>query len=156
MFSMPFGKTNLVKCQLCLKKGDALKPTDCNKWVHVICALFTSGVKFLDESAMEPIDISNYPDSKRNKMCSFCYSSQGFCSTCSAKKCKNRLHITCAQKNETLKEVVDPDSLQIKFHAYCEYHKPKNSSRRLSRLSPLRQRPKKSIRIKRIPNVMVF
>lgn len=126
------GKTNFVKCQLCLKKGGALKPTDCNKWVHVICALFTSGVKFLEESAMEPIDISNIPDSKRNKVCSFCYSSQGICSTCSAKKCKNRLHITCAQKNETLKEVVDPDSLQIKFHAYCKDHKPKNSSRRLS------------------------
>lgn len=126
------GKSNFVKCQLCLQKGGAMKPTDCNKWVHVICALFTSGVTFLDDITMEPIDISNVSPRSRNKMCSFCYSTQGFCSTCPAKKCKNRLHVTCGQKNQTLKEIIDPENDNIKFYAYCKDHKPKDSSRRVS------------------------
>lgn len=52
------GKTKFVSCQLCLQKGGAMKETSCNKWVHVICALFTKGVMFCDEKSMEPVDIS--------------------------------------------------------------------------------------------------
>lgn len=125
-------KTNFVKCQLCLQKGGAMKPTVCNKYVHVLCALFTSGVTFLDETLMEPIDISNVSSSKCNKICSFCYSTQGFASKCAHKKCKNRLHVTCAQKQKTLQEVVDSENDTIKFMAFCKDHKPKDSNRRLS------------------------
>lgn len=124
-------KTNFVKCQLCFKKGGALKQTESDKWVHVICALFTSGVVFLNDETMEPIDISKVSKSKRNKLCSFCYSQQGFCSLCANKNCKNRLHVTCAQKYDTLKEEVKKDG-KIHFLAFCKDHKPKQSSRRVS------------------------
>lgn len=125
-------KTKFVKCQLCLQKNGAMKQTVCNKWVHVICALFTSGVTIMNETTMEPIDISAVSNKKFNRICSFCYSAQGFCSTCATKMCKNRLHITCAQKHNTLKEIVDPNDDTIKFHAFCKEHKPKDTSRRVS------------------------
>lgn len=125
-------QTSFVKCQLCLQKGGALKQTQCNKWVHVICALFTTGVTILNEETMEPIDISTVSSTKRNEICSFCYSTQGFASFCAKSKCKNRLHVTCAQKNNTLKEEVIPKDGKIKFLAYCKNHKPKESSHRLS------------------------
>lgn len=125
------GKTKFAKCQLCMVKQGALKQTTDNKWVHVICALFTDGVLFEDHETMEPIDISKVSKTKLNKRCTFCYNSLGYCCLCANRNCKNRLHITCAQKHKTLKEIVSKDDT-IKFHAYCNDHRPKDSSKRLS------------------------
>lgn len=125
------GKSKFAKCQLCMQKKGALKQTCCDKWVHVICALFTDGVIFPDEIFMEPVDISKVSKSKLNKRCAFCYNTQGYCCLCANKNCKNRLHITCAQKSKTLKEFVHHDD-SIKFYAYCNDHRPKESSKRLS------------------------
>lgn len=125
------GKSGFAKCQLCLTKGGAMKQTKCNNWVHVICALFTNGVTISNcDSAMEPIDLSKVSASKRR--CAFCYSSQGHGSLCSTSGCKERFHITCAQKQKTLVEDVNPIDNSIKFNAYCNAHKPKDTSRRLS------------------------
>lgn len=125
-------QTSFVKCQLCLQKGGAMKQTQCSKWIHVICALFTSGVTIMNDETMEPIDISKISEKKRNKMCSICYSTQGFSSFCANKKCKNRLHVTCGQKHGTLKEDVSSENGSIQFLAYCKNHKPKESFRRVS------------------------
>lgn len=121
-----------VSCQLCFQKSGAMKQTKCKRWAHVICALFTSGVTFVIESKMEPIDISKLSSSKQNKACAFCYNSRGYSSLCSQKKCKLRLHITCAQKKNCLKEIIDPRDDTIKFRCYCMEHKPKDASRRVS------------------------
>lgn len=127
-------KTRFIRCRLCLSKGGAMKQTLCQNWVHIICALFTGGVRFADVDTMEPIDISTVSSTKRNKRCSFCFSSQGFANLCSKSKCPERLHITCAQKENCLKEVVNPTDDTIKFRAYCKNHKPQpiDSGRRLS------------------------
>lgn len=90
-------KTSFVKCQLCLQKGGPMKETKCNRWVHVVCALFMNNVTFPNEKTMEPIDLSKVSAAKRNVRCSFSYTSQGYCSTCSRKKCKITFHITCAK-----------------------------------------------------------
>lgn len=126
------GKTTFVKCQLCLQKGGPMKQTKCNKWVHIICALFMEGVKFSNINKMEPIDLSGVSASKRNKCCAFCYTSKGYCSTCSNKKCKTTFHISCAQKQKLLQEDEDPNDKTIKFKAYCKDHAPNSASRRLS------------------------
>lgn len=75
-----------VSCQLCFQKSGTMKRTKCRRWAHVVCALFTSGVTFLDETTMEPIDISKLPSSKQNKICAFCYNSRGYTSQCCEKK----------------------------------------------------------------------
>lgn len=127
------GQTDFISCRLCLSKGGAMKQTSCQKWVHVICALFTGGVNFYDLETMEPVDISKVSKTKRNKLCCFCYSGQGYANLCSKDKCPRRLHVTCAQKSKCLKEVVNKIDDKIKFRAYCREHKPKeNSCKRLS------------------------
>lgn len=119
-------------CKLCVQLGGAMKQTVCKKWVHVLCALFTDGVIFVDDYQMEPVDISHLSNSKRNKTCAFCEQSNGFCVLCSNSKCKNRLHITCAKQSECLKEINSKDQT-IKFRAYCLEHKPiEKSGRRIS------------------------
>lgn len=122
-----------AKCKLCAQIGGAMKRTLCNNWVHVICALFMDGVMFSNDKTMEPVDLSNVASSKRNKTCSFCNNKQGYCATCAEKKCKAKFHITCAQKQNTLQETIDPENDTITFNAYCKDHKPNpDSSRRLS------------------------
>lgn len=121
-----------IKCKLCCQKGGAMKQTECDNWVHVICGLFMKGVSFSNEETMEPINISKVPNSLRGKVCSICNSKKGYCTTCAEAKCKNKFHITCAQTENTLKEDVNPKSNTIKFQAFCIEHKPIGSSRRLS------------------------
>lgn len=123
-------KSNPI-CSICIQTGGAMKKTMCQKWVHVICALFTEGVSFMDSNDMEPVEIGHISKTKRNQTCVFCQNNTGFCSLCHTKKCKNRMHITCAQRSKCLKEEVDSKN-NIKFRAYCHVHKPKNASRRIS------------------------
>lgn len=125
------GKKNR-SCKLCLENGEAMKPTVCGNWVHVICALFTDGVIIVDVNRMDPVDISQVSKSKLNKTCSFCEKTQGFCCLCAQYKCNNRLHITCAKKSDCLIEKINPKDQTIKFRAYCREHKPTSSSRRIS------------------------
>lgn len=128
------GKTSFVKCQLCFQKGNGpMKQTECDKWVHVVCALFTEGVTFPDDQTMEPVNLSNVCASARNKLCAFCYNSKGYCSTCSNAKCKTTFHITCAQKQRLLREEkIDPQGNAVMFNAYCKDHLPNGSHSRLS------------------------
>lgn len=123
------GATKSRSCQLCLAKGNPMKKTTCGNWVDVICALFTSGVTFSDKKTMEPIDIAQISKSKRNKLCTFCNTTKGYSGFCSHKGCKNRLHITCAQKNKALEEVVNPENDMISFNAYCKDHTPCDTGR---------------------------
>lgn len=126
------GKLNRV-CKLCVRAGGCMKQTVCNMWVHVVCALFTDGVVFIDNNRMEPVDISKVSNSKRNKTCVFCKTTDGFCCLCSKSKCKNRLHISCAKESDCLKEL-DQNDGKIKFRAYCPEHRPTESARRISAL----------------------
>lgn len=118
-------------CSICIQTGGAMKKTVCRKWVHVICALFTEGVTFMDSNDMEPVEIAYISKTKRNQTCIFCQNNTGFCSLCYTKKCKNRLHITCAQRSKCLREELDKKN-NIKFRAYCHVHKPEDASRRIS------------------------
>lgn len=81
---------------------------------------------------MEPVDLTKISGSKKNKLCSYCYKSQGYAGFCATKECKNRLHITCAQRKGKLKELIDPKDDSIQFNAYCNKHEPKRTSNRLS------------------------
>lgn len=119
------------QCKLCLQKNGAFKKTSCGSYVHVICALFTEGVFFEDTIAMEPVNISEVSKAMRNKDCSFCKKADGFCPHCSKYNCKDRIHITCAQKNGCLKEEKKSDG-SLKFRAYCQNHKPGKTDRRIS------------------------
>lgn len=126
------GISESVICELCLQSDGAFKPTCAGKWVHVVCALFTDGVIFENKDKMEPINLSNVSKNKLNKTCGYCLKAEGFCCLCSQKKCPQRIHITCAQRNNGIEEKVNEKDDSIKFRAYCSVHKRSNSNRRLS------------------------
>lgn len=121
-------------CELCLKNGGALKKTTCReKWVHVICALFTEGVKFQNNNRMEPVNISKIPEINHNQKCVFCKMNHGVCCKCTQLNCEYWLHITCAQNANSLLEVIEKGN-KIKFQSFCIQHKPDDSpsTRRIS------------------------
>lgn len=120
-----------VTCKLCVKKKGSFKKTVCGGWAHVICGLFTDGCVFENPNSMEPINIAKVSKNKRNKTCVYCNQSCGFCCLCSNSKCNNRIHITCAQNMDGLKEETKKDGT-LKFRAFCGDHKPKTTERRIS------------------------
>lgn len=119
-----------VKCEICHRGQNALKKTTSEGWVHVICALFSKGVEFVDTTAMEPIDTTKFSQSKKPKSCVFCDEKFGTLK-CSGKKCNVYLHASCALKNECIEELLDDDEY-IKFQGYCSEHKPNPKHKRLS------------------------
>lgn len=123
------GCTEDVSCEFCLQKNGALKPTICGKWVHAVCAMFTDGVTFVDHDLMEPVNIKGVSKTKKGQTCAYCHEIKGYCNLCSKQKCKNRIHIRCAQKANGTVEVSKADNT-LKYRAYCGDHKPAN--RRLS------------------------
>lgn len=116
-------------CKLCLQYGGAFKKTSNGHWAHVVCGLFIEGVNFGSKVRMEPINISNIPEKCYNKLCEFCFNSDGVCCSCSYSNCDKWVHVTCAQRSNCLKELLDEKN-KIKFLAYCENHVP--SKRRIS------------------------
>lgn len=126
------GITELIICELCQQFNGAFKQSVCGKWVHVICALFTDGVRFKDVMHMEPIDIAKILSSKSQKTCAFCLKASGFCCRCSKTRCQQPIHITCAQAHSCLQVSATDKNDSIKFRAFCNDHKPTDSVNHLT------------------------
>ncbi|XP_037105760.1 lysine-specific demethylase 4B isoform X2 [Syngnathus acus] len=91
-----------VECCLCNLRGGALKVTNDNRWVHIICTIAVAEARFLNPSEREPVDVSAVPETRKNLICVFCYSSsgnknRGACIQCSEENCATSFHVTCAQ-----------------------------------------------------------
>lgn len=126
------GISELILCELCQQFNGAFKQSVCGKWVHIICALFTDGVRFKDPIQLEPIDITKIISSKSQKTCVFCLKASGFCCRCSKTRCKNPIHITCARANNCLQVTTTEKNESIKFRAFCNDHHPKDSVNHLT------------------------
>lgn len=98
------------KCELCPMTTGPLKKTTNNKYVHVVCALFTAGTIVGNPSTtMQPVHLRNVLKKVFGLQCYICEKSgtfgvSGACVTCCKPKCKRNLHVTCAQLAGTLKE----------------------------------------------------
>ena len=76
---------------------EALKKTHGNNWVHVVCAVWTPGIKFGNAKALEPSEgLGSIPDMKFKQTCKLCKSVEGICVTCH--KCPATFHVVCAQQ----------------------------------------------------------
>lgn len=97
-----------VLCKLCLQAGEAMKPTVCGQYIHVVCGLFTDGVVFENPDTMEPINVSNVSSNKRNKMCNFCKKKSWFLLfVCESQMQKSPSYNVCTTRKllkRTLKE----------------------------------------------------
>ena len=118
-----------VDCVLCPNKTGAFKQTDCNRWAHVVCALWIPEVCFANTVFLEPIDsIQNIPPARWKLRCYICRRTQGACIQCFKTNCYTAFHVTCAQQaglymkiEPTRSETGQPT---VKKTAYCDGHSP--------------------------------
>ncbi|CAG8771029.1 3908_t:CDS:2, partial [Racocetra persica] len=79
--------------------NNAMKRTNGNNWVHVLCATFIPETSFYDaENVFLVMDIEDIRDESWNAICSICQMRGGACIRCSNYACKKFLHTTCAQE----------------------------------------------------------
>ncbi|SPO39567.1 uncharacterized protein PSFLO_05048 [Pseudozyma flocculosa] len=76
---------------------DAFKPTECNNWVHVLCALFTPEVVFSDPLRLKTVEgCGNLPAWRYESTCYVCDQRAGSCITCAESGCRRTFHVSCA------------------------------------------------------------
>lgn len=114
----------LPKCQLCPKKGGAMKPTRSGtKWVHVSCALWIPEVSIGNPEKMEPItNVSHIPSNRWALICCLCKEKTGACIQCSAKNCRTAFHVTCGLHANLEMNTILTDDDEVKFKSYCPKH----------------------------------
>ncbi|XP_042562384.1 protein Jade-1 isoform X2 [Clupea harengus] len=114
----------LPRCQLCPKKGGAMKPTRSGtKWVHVSCALWIPEVSIGNPEKMEPItNISHIPSNRWALSCCLCKDRSGACIQCSAKSCRTAFHITCGQRAGLKMSTILTEADEVKFKSFCPQH----------------------------------
>ncbi|KAM9466980.1 protein Jade-1 [Clarias gariepinus] len=112
------------KCQLCPKKGGAMKPTRSgSKWVHVSCALWIPEVSIGNPEKMEPItSVSQIPNNRWALICCLCKEKTGACIQCSAKSCRVAFHVTCGLQHSLKMNTILTDEDEVKFKSYCPTH----------------------------------
>uniref|UniRef100_A0A3Q1K4F0 Protein Jade-1 n=1 Tax=Anabas testudineus TaxID=64144 RepID=A0A3Q1K4F0_ANATE len=114
----------LPKCQLCPKKGGAMKPTRSGtKWVHVSCALWIPEVSIGNPEKMEPItNVSHIPSNRWALICCLCKEKTGACIQCSAKNCRTAFHVTCGLTASLEMNTILTEDDEVKFKSYCPKH----------------------------------
>ncbi|XP_026888369.2 protein Jade-1 [Electrophorus electricus] len=112
------------KCQLCPKKGGAMKPTRSgSKWVHVSCALWIPEVSIGNPEKMEPItSVSQIPNNRWALICCLCKEKTGACIQCSAKSCRVAFHVTCGLQHGLKMNTILTEDDEVKFKSFCPTH----------------------------------
>lgn len=81
----------------CLNALDVYKPTECNNWVHLLCAMWTPDVMFADSIVMKPVEgVGSLPVSRYDVCCSICEEVKGVCVKCAEPTCRTQFHVSCA------------------------------------------------------------
>lgn len=76
---------------------DVYKPTECNNWVHLLCALWTPDVLFANTVTMQPVEgAGNLPAWRYDTQCSLCDQVRGACVKCAEPTCRSHFHVSCA------------------------------------------------------------
>lgn len=76
---------------------DVYKPTECNNWVHLLCALWTPDVLFANTVTMQPVEgAGNLPAWRYDTRCSLCDQVRGACVKCAEPTCRSHFHVSCA------------------------------------------------------------
>ncbi|XP_034418678.1 protein Jade-1 isoform X1 [Cyclopterus lumpus] len=111
------------KCQLCPKKGGAMKPTRSGtKWVHVSCALWIPEVNIGNPEKMEPItNVSHIPSTRWALVCCLCKEKAGACIQCLATNCWTAFHVTCGLLAGLEMAILTEDD-EVKFKSFCPKH----------------------------------
>ncbi|CAL1299583.1 unnamed protein product [Larinioides sclopetarius] len=114
-----------AECCLCVLRGGALKPTNDNRWAHVICAVLIPETYFENTLQKQPINVSNIPTERQRLKCKYCLkasltkSSKGICVQCLSGRCYLPFHVTCGYMAGVIFETNDwPEPI----HMICTKH----------------------------------
>lgn len=81
---------------------EAVKPTECNNWAHLICAAWMPDVVFTDPKRMKLVEgAGNLAWWRYNATCEVCNLPGGACIQCSEGSCKRTFHVSCAHANSS-------------------------------------------------------
>lgn len=121
-------------CELCPVLDGVFKKTDNNRWVHLLCALYTPGVAFNDPDNLMDVTLTELPQRQWSlHECSLCedrfFAWTGVCISCDAGLCRTFFHVTCAQKHGLLSEPTVEESSADPFFAHCRQHTDKTVAR---------------------------
>ncbi|KAK4470508.1 hypothetical protein MN116_006055 [Schistosoma mekongi] len=121
-------------CELCPVLDGVFKKTDNNRWVHLLCALYTPGVAFNDPDNLMDVTLTELPQRQWSlHECSLCedrfFAWTGVCISCDAGLCRTFFHVTCAQKHGLLSEPTIEESSADPFFAHCRQHTDKTVAR---------------------------
>jgi hypothetical protein len=123
-------------CVLCPNevKFDVLLPTDTNKQVHKLCALYTPETYIVIEDGKEKVcGVANIDKARLDLKCIYCRSKRGSCFQCASKKCTRAFHATCGPAAGVLVDVGpipiwDEDGTEYFYEGYdfrCKFHRPR-------------------------------
>ncbi|CAD5224272.1 unnamed protein product [Bursaphelenchus okinawaensis] len=99
-----YGYEEPPHCELCPRRFGAFKRADVGgKFVHLVCALYTTGVSFGDVDNLtavswQEIDYKRFGRKSCNACTSVVESRSGLVTCCEAGLCKQHYHISCAQR----------------------------------------------------------
>lgn len=103
-----------AKCEFCGDKNGIFKLTDCNEWIHAICAFANKTLGVINNKSKEPIDTSRYEPIEG--ICECCKEGSNTLVECCFKGCQKAFHIPCACGSkyiDILNKVI-----------YCDEHNP--------------------------------
>lgn len=76
---------------------DVYKPTECNNWAHLVCAMWMPEVLFADAHTLQPVEgASSLPPWRYDSPCALCKQVRGAVVTCAEPSCRTRFHVACA------------------------------------------------------------
>ncbi|XP_055940867.1 lysine-specific demethylase 4C-like [Argiope bruennichi] len=114
-----------AECCLCVLRGGALKPTNDNRWAHIICAVLIPETYFENTLQKQPINVSNIPPERQRLKCKYCLKasvtrcSKGICIQCLSGRCYLPFHVTCGYMAGVIFETNDwPEPI----HMICTKH----------------------------------
>ncbi|GEQ72058.1 hypothetical protein JCM33374_g5744 [Metschnikowia sp. JCM 33374] len=125
-----------VSCAFCPSKTGAFKQLDNGMWSHVVCALWIREVYFANPVYLEPIEgVASIPRSRWTLVCYICKQKIGACIQCSARKCTQAYHVTCAKRAGLFmameKGVSGAVSSNDTLKSYCDRHAPSHMNKQM-------------------------
>lgn len=118
-----------IHCELCPFTSGAFKRSTNNKWVHMVCALYTPRVRVPSETGLlEPIqNLDKVEPSRYALKCYVCNEKGGACIQCCTRGCFKAFHPTCARIAGFYMSTCDNDMSEMLKNqdflpVYCDRH----------------------------------
>jgi len=129
---------NMTQCQLCGKRGGALKKTvDTRFYAHLACVIWIPEAHVVDTATMSPVEIRHVPISRQRLKCSLCKTKDTSMDApvqCYEPTCARSFHVGCARSSDenfyiAINDKCEPVALCPR-HCPEEHRRPKEPKQR--------------------------